>query len=41
MPVWYQIDRKVKNIQFEIKMHEDEALQLRQGQLVIGFDEQF
>jgi uncharacterized small protein (DUF1192 family) len=39
IPVWNQVDRRVKDLQAEIQRCEDERMKLQQGQLSMSFDE--
>lgn len=39
LPIWSQVDRKVKTLDSEIKALEDERLKIVQGQTAFAFDD--
>jgi hypothetical protein len=41
LPIWNVMDRKVKNLQNEIKFLEDEKFRLFDGQTIMSFDTNF
>lgn len=39
VPLWSQVDRRMKSLQLEVQQLEEQRLKLTQGQMILNFDD--